>query len=75
MPRRVLEQRNNDDGIFFFHFWNLEQFSTEKAGIQPTYHEPFQEVVTSPLPAPLDAEQNFVFLCFWSAPPPLVGEV
>jgi hypothetical protein len=41
------------------HFWNLEQPSTEKAGIHPTYHEPFQEVVTSPLPAPLGAEQNF----------------
>ena len=42
-----------------FYFWNLEQPSTEKAGIPPTYHEPFQEVVTSPLPAPLGAEQNF----------------
>ncbi len=42
-----------------FRFWNLEQSSTEKAGIPPTYHEPFQEVVTSPLPAPLGAEQNF----------------
>jgi hypothetical protein len=40
------------------HFWNLEQSSTEKAGIPPTYHEPLQEVVTSPLPAPLGAEQN-----------------
>ena len=45
-----------------FHFRNLEQSSTEKAGIQPAYHEPFQEVVTSPLPAHLGAEQNFVFL-------------
>jgi hypothetical protein len=34
-----------------FHFWNLEQSSTEKAGIQPTYHEHFQEVVTdTPFP-------------------------
>jgi hypothetical protein len=23
-----------------FHFWNLEQSSTEKAGIQRTYHAP-----------------------------------
>jgi hypothetical protein len=34
-----------------FRFWNLEQPSTEKAGIQPTYRAPFQEVVCN-LPAP-----------------------
>ena len=47
--------------LFTYHFWNLEQSSTEKAGIQPTYHEPFQEVVTSPLPTPLGAEQTWFF--------------
>ncbi len=47
---------------FTVHFWNLEQPSAEKAGINPTYQAPFQEVVTSPLPSPLGVEQNFV-LC------------
>ena len=64
----------------FFYFWNLEQSSAEKAGVRPTYQAPFQEVVTSPLPTPLGAEQNFVFLSLRvSSPhaptPPLVGEV
>jgi hypothetical protein len=48
-------------GSCIFHFWNLEQSSTEKAGIHPTYHEPFQEVVTSPLPTPLRAEQTWFY--------------
>jgi hypothetical protein len=47
--------------IELFHFWILEQSSTEKAGIPPTYHEPFQEVVTSPLPTPLGAEQTWFY--------------
>ena len=47
------------DANFFFRFWNLEQSSAEKAGIQPTYQgiQP-----TSPLPTPLGVEHNFVFL-------------
>ena len=32
---------------------SIEQSSAEKAGIQPIYQAPFQEAVTSPLPAPL----------------------
>jgi hypothetical protein len=47
--------------LSLFHFWNLELSSTEKVGIQPTYHEPFQEVVTFPLPAPLGAEQTWFY--------------
>ncbi len=42
-----------------FHFWNLEQPSTEKAGIEPTYHEPFQKVVPSPLRVPLNTRYTF----------------
>ncbi len=42
----------------------LEQSSTEKAGIHPTYHEPFPEVVTSPLPTPLGAEQTWFIQYF-----------
>ncbi len=45
-----------------FHFWNLEQSSAVKAGIDPTYQAPFQEAVTSPLLTPLGVEQNFNFL-------------
>jgi hypothetical protein len=40
--------------LFTFHFWNLEQStSEEKAGIDPTYQTPFQEIATSPLPTPI----------------------
>jgi hypothetical protein len=42
--------RNQGVKLGNFHFWNLEQSSAEKAGIDPTYQAPFQEVVTSPLP-------------------------
>ncbi len=45
-----------------FHFWNLEQPSVEKEGIDQTYQAPFQEAVTSPLPTPLGVERNSVFL-------------
>jgi hypothetical protein len=47
------------ESLIAFHFWNLELSSAEKAGIQPTYQAPFQEVVTSPLPTPLGAELFF----------------
>jgi hypothetical protein len=44
------------------------------------YQAPFQEAVASPLPTPLGAEQNFVFLSLrvssrTHTTPPLVGEV
>ena len=42
-----------------FHLWNLDQSSAEKRGLTQLIMSPFQEVVTSPLPAPLGAEQKF----------------